>query len=94
MTVLTVVGKVLEQLLSSQVASFVDPMLSHNLTAYRKNYGCETSLIGPVERWKKAVDSKNIVGVLSTDMSKAFDSLHPPLLINKLKAVVFITILG
>ena len=88
-TVLTVIGNVFEQLLSKQLTTFIDPMLSHNLTAYRKNHSCETSLIGLVERWKQAVDNKNIVGVLSTDMSKAFDSLYPPLLINKLKAYGF-----
>ena len=88
-TVLTVIGKVFEQVLSKQLATFIDPMLSHNLTAYRKNHSCETSLIELVERWKQAVDNKNIVGVLSTDMSKAFDSLYPPLLINKLKAYGF-----
>ena len=64
-------------------------MLSNNLTAYRKNQNCETSLIGLVERWKQAVDNKNVVGVLSTDISKAFDSLYPPLLINKLRAYGF-----
>ena len=88
-TVLTVIGKVFEQPLSKQLTTFIDPMLSHNLTAYRKNHSCETSLIGLVERWKQAVDNKNIVRVLSTDMSKAFDSLYPPLLINKLKAYGF-----
>ena len=31
----------------------------------------------------------NEVGILSTDMSKAFDSLHPPLLLNKLCAYGF-----
>ena len=34
-TVLTVIGKVFEQLLSKQLTSFIDPMLSNNLTAYR-----------------------------------------------------------
>ena len=90
-TVLTVIGKVFEQLLSKQLTSFIDPMLSSNLTAYRKGQSCETSLIGLVERWKQAVDNRNVVGVLSTDMSKAFDSLHPPLLINKLRAYGFST---
>ena len=55
---------------------------------YRKGQSCET-LIGLVERWKLAVDNRNVVGVFSTDMSKAFDSLYPPLLINKLKAYGF-----
>ena len=83
------IGKVFEQLLSKQLTSFIDPMPSNNLTAYRKDHSCETSLIGLVERWKQAVDNRNVVGVLSTDMSKAFDSLYPPLLINKLKAYGF-----
>ena len=64
-------------------------MLSNNLTAYRKDQNCETSLTGVVERWKKAVDNGNVVGVLPTDTSKAFDSLYPPLLINKLRAYGF-----
>jgi len=88
-TVLTVIGKVFEQLLSKQLTSFIDPMLSNNLTAYRKNQSCETSLIGSVERWKQAVDNRNVVGVLPTDVSRAFDSLHAPLLINKLRAYGF-----
>ena len=88
-TVLTVIGKVFEQLLSKQLTSFIDPMLCNNLTAYRNDQNCETSLIGLVERWKQAVDNRNVVGVLSTDMSKAFDLLYPPLLINKLRAYGF-----
>ena len=71
------------------MTSFIEPKLSHNLTAYRKGQSCETSLIGLVERYKRAVGNRNVVGVLSTDMSKAFDSLYPPLLINKLKAYGF-----
>ena len=87
--VLTVIGKVFEQLLNKQLASFIDSTLNHNLTAYRKGQSCETSIIGVVERWKRAVDNRTVVGVLSTDMSKAFDLLYPPLLFNKLKAYGF-----
>ena len=60
-----------------------------NMTAYRKNHSYEKTLLKLVEAWKRAIDRKNIVGVLSIDMSKASDSLHPPLLINKLKAYGF-----
>ena len=83
------IGEVFEQLLSKQLTSFIEPMLNNNLTAYRKDQNCETSFIGLVERWKQAVDKRNVVGVLSTDMSKAFDSLYPPLLVNKLRAYGF-----
>ena len=36
------------------------------------------------------MDSEQFIGILSTDMSKAFDSLHPSLMINKLKAYGFL----
>ena len=35
------------------------------------------------------MDSKQFIGILSTNMSKAFDSLHPSLMINKLKTYGF-----
>jgi len=88
-TLLTASDKVFEKLLSKQVTTFMEPRLSSNLTAYRKRHSTETTLISLVEKWKSAIDEKKMVGVLSTDMSKAFDSLHPPLLLSKLKAYGF-----
>ena len=38
---------------------------------------------------KQNLDEKKLVGVLSTDMSKAFDSLHSPLFITRLRAYGF-----
>ena len=45
---------------------------------------------GSTEIWKMAADSKEYVGILSTDMTKPFDSLHPALMINKFKANGFL----
>ena len=42
-----------------------------------------------VEDWKVTADCKETVGILSTDMSKAFDSLHSALMLNKLKGCGF-----
>lgn len=42
--------------------------------------------MGLVENWKAELDRTNIVGVLASDMTKAFDSVCPALLINKLRA--------
>ena len=64
----------------------MEPYLSNCLTVYRKQNSCETTLIKLMEDWKEALDTSNVVGILSTDLSKAFDSLHPPLLLAKLKA--------
>ena len=40
-------------------------------------------------RCQYARDQRQVVSILSTDMSKAFDSLHPPLLLSKLEAYGF-----
>ena len=39
-----------------------------------------------LERWKEALDIRNIAGALLTDFSKAFDCLNHELLIVKLEA--------
>ena len=88
-TVLSCVNKVFERLLGNQITTKYDDRLGDGLTAYRKHNSCETSLIGLVENWKLPRDNRLLVGILSTDMSKAFDSLHPPLMLCKLKAYGF-----
>ena len=85
-TVLSAVGKVFEQLLGKQLTIFMEPRLNNNLTAYRNKNSSETSIVKLVEDWKLTLDNKHVVGILSTDLSKAFDSLHPPLLLAKLWA--------
>ncbi|CAB3978872.1 Hypothetical predicted protein [Paramuricea clavata] len=64
-----------------------NPYLYSKLTAYRKTHSGETTLIALTEEWRQAADRKENVAVLSTDMSKAFDSLHPSLMIKKLEAI-------
>ena len=88
-TIQTVLNKVFEQLLSKQVSVSFNDLLSENLTAYRKSHSCETTLLMLTEQWKKAVDEGEYVGLLSTDMSKAFDCMYHPLLLAKLKAYNF-----
>ena len=88
-TLLSTVDKVFESMMSIQVNNHFDSKLDHCISAYRKKHSCETTLLRLTENWKLAVDSEQFIGILSTDMSKAFDSLHPSLMINKLKAYGF-----
>ena len=76
-------------MMSIQVNNHFDSKLDPCISAYRKKHSCETTLLRLTEDWKLAVDSEQFIGILSTDMSKAFDSLHPSLMINKLKAYGF-----
>ena len=49
--------------------------------------GCNTTLLRLVEmEWKMDLDSRQVVRVLSSGTSKAFDSVSPPLLIKKLES--------
>ena len=82
------VDKVFESMMSSQlqVANYIDCMFNPCISAYRKNHSCETTLLTLTENWKQALDSNQYIGLLSTNMTKAFNSLHPSLIINKLKA--------
>ena len=64
-------------------------LINVKMSAYRKTHSCQTTLIGLTEDWKMAADNKEYVTVLFTDMSKVFDSLHPALTIQKLKAYGF-----
>ena len=88
-TVLNTVNKIFEQQLSRQITQSIDSDLSQCMSPYRTGYSCETALLKLIEDWKTALDSKGIVGILSTDTFTAFDSLHPPLMLSKLKAYNF-----
>ena len=82
---LPVVDKVFEKLITSQAEEGTQPKLSDSLTAYIKGQNTETMLVNLVEIWKEAIYNNKILGLLSTDMSKAFDSLYPPILLRKLE---------
>ena len=53
----------------------MDIRFNDTITTYRSHNSCETTLLRLVENWKAEFDRKNIVGVLASDMSKAFDSV-------------------
>jgi hypothetical protein len=66
------VNKVFEKLLTNQVTAGFNDRLSEYLTAYRKSHSRETALLMLTEKWRNALDNGEIVGLLTTDMSKAF----------------------
>ena len=94
-TSLITVDKIFEHLLSKQITEHstqlnsTHPTLYYRMTAYRKKHSCETTLLRLVEDWKMAIERKDLVSILSIDMSKAFDSLCHSLVIKKLEAYGF-----
>ena len=86
---LPAVDKINEKLLSEKITEYMEPKVSHYRSVYRKNNGCECTILRLAENWKSDLDDKKVVEVLSSDMGKAFDSLCPPLLIKKLDSYHF-----
>ena len=85
-TVLPALNNVFERLLSAQMGDFYQNILSDYISAYRRHHSCETSLLRLTEDWKRSLDNKEIVAVISMDLSKAFDTIPHALLLAKLKA--------
>ena len=67
-TVLNSVTKVFESLLSKQISDKTDSEMYSRMSAYRKMHSCEINLIRVTVDWKKAMDNKECVAVLSTDI--------------------------
>ena len=79
-------NNIFERLLSVQIQDFYQGLLSDFVSAYRKGHSCETALLKLTEDWHASRDRKELVAVVSMDLSKAFDAIPHPLLLAKLKA--------
>ena len=64
LTVLPVLNNVFERIIASQMEEFYNEILSDYTSAYRKQFICDTALLGLVEDWKSSRDKKELVAVV------------------------------
>ena len=79
-TVLYCLNTIFERLLSNQLQEFYRELLSDYMSAYRRHHIRETSLLKLTEDWKE------LVAVVSMELSKVFDTIPHALLLDKLLA--------
>ena len=85
-TVLVVFSKIYERYILEDMLTFVNKILSDNISAYRKGYSCQHVLMNLTDEWRRHLDKNHVVGAVLMDLSKAFDCLPHELLIAKLAA--------
>ena len=88
-SVLSAISKIYERILTDQISSYMEDIRSPNLCGFRKGYSPQYSLIQMLEKWRKCLDKKGVVGAILMDLSKAYDCLPTDLLIAKLEAYNF-----
>jgi retron-type reverse transcriptase len=79
-------GKLIERVASSQVATFVDSnSLGEPLqSAYRRAHSTETALLAVQDFFLRAIDDKKAVLLVMIDMSAAFDTVDHNILLQRL----------
>ena len=81
-----IVSKIFEKVMSNQLLSYFEKILSKFQCVFWKGFSTQHSLLLMLEKWKHAADNKKVFGALLTDLSKAFDCICRDLLIAKLNA--------
>ena len=82
-------SKIFERLMYSQMLLFIRLKLSNLLCGFRERYSTQHALLRLVEKCKKCLDSDGVMGMVLTDLSKAYDCLPYDLLMAKLHAYGF-----
>ena len=85
-SILPIPSKFFEKVLSEQLSNYFDAIFDNFLCAFRKGYGCQTTLLRLLEDWKPALDNNEYVAAILMDLSKAFDCLPHDILLSKLSA--------
>ena len=88
-SILPVISKIFEKMISKPITSFMDPLLSKYRCGFQRGFSAQNCLLAMLEKWKSSVDKGKVFSVLLTDLSKAFDCLSHELIIAKLNAFGF-----
>ena len=88
-TLLPAPAKILEKLVLKSVVHLLEPLYGQNQHAFRKLSSTTTAVIDIMDTVSLHYDNPSIsaVGVLSLDLSKAFDKVNHCLLLNKISKI-------
>lgn len=85
-SLLPTISKVYERTMHEQLTEHFDQIFNPFLAAFRRGFGCHSTLLRLLEDWRMALDRGECVAAILMDLSKAFDCLPHRLMVAKLKA--------
>ena len=85
LSILPSLSKVFERIMNIRMSLHLETMYHKYVFAYRKHHGCDTALLSLTEEWRKELDNHKVIGLVSMDLSKAFDTLPHYLIVSKLQ---------
>ena len=68
-SLLPVISKIYERNMHDQLSDHMDNCFHPFLAAFRKGFGCQSTLQRLLEDWRKALDNHEYVGVILIDLS-------------------------
>lgn len=85
-SLLSTVSKIFEKLFMAGLGPFLDKhcIIGHFQHGFRKGHSTETALVNLVQHVNSAADNNNYVYLISFDLSRAFDTLHPAFVSEKI----------